>query len=136
MALQHTYRVRHKGIESTPHSLADLRQMWKAGQIDSSTQFKRGDSPVWLDASDLWAELNFEMPAAAAGTAGANLPPGPLRPGASGNLVPVAPIAVRVTSVRIPFQEIVALLLKIALALLFLAAVGAALWMLLARLLP
>lgn len=130
MQVQHTYRIRHRGIESTPHTLRDLRQMWKSGQIDASTEFKRGDSEVWLDADDLMPELEFnaahdgpitETPAAAI-----------LRGAPSPHLAPLAPQSVRLTSVRVPFREILVLVLKFYLAVLLIAVVAAALWVLVA----
>lgn len=129
MQVQHTYRIRHRGIESTPHTLRDLRQMWKSGQIDASTEFKRGDSEVWLDADDLMPELEFnathdgqltERPGAAV-----------LRGASSSHLAPLAPQSVRLTSIRVPFREILVLVLKFYLAVLLIALVGATLWLLL-----
>jgi len=135
MEVQHTYRIRHKGIESTPHSLADLRQMWRSGQIDSSTEFKRGDSPVWLDANDLWAELHLDQPAPGGITSDVSLSaqPRPLKPGGPGQLVLGNATAVRLTSVKIPFREVFVLVLKFYLAAILLAALATAAWILVMR---
>jgi len=138
MTIQHTYRIKHKGVESTPHSLADLRQMWQTGQIDHSTEFKRGDSPVWLEANDLWTELQLDNPQSAANpnTAGLAAHPAAKKPGATGNLTHIAPTHVRVTSVRVPFKEVLVLVLKFYLATLLLALALTAAWLALARYMP
>lgn len=138
MNVQHTYRIKHKGVESTPHSLADLRQMWQTGQIDHSTEFKRGDSTVWLEANDLWTELQLDnLPSAAnADTAGLAAHPSSTKPGATGNLKPIAPTHVRVTSVRIPFKEVLVLVLKFYLATLLLSLAAVTAWFALARYMP
>lgn len=138
MAAHHTYRIRHKGVESTPHSLADLRQMWRTGQIDSSTEFKRGDSPVWLEANDLWAELHLDQagedPSPGAGSLS---PPSSLnKPGARHAVAPTAATPVRITSLRIPFKDILVLVLKFYAASLLLALAAAAAWLLLSRYIP
>jgi hypothetical protein len=133
MHVQHTYRIKHRGIESTPYTLRDLRHMWKSGQIDASTEFKRGDSEVWLDANDLMPELEFS-----------GEQPGKIteKPDSStlhglefSRLTPVAPQSVRLTSVRLPFREVLVVVLKFYLASLLVALAGAALWILLGYLL-
>jgi hypothetical protein len=138
MAVQHTYRIRHKGVESTPYSLADLRQMWRAGQIDSSTEFKRGSSSVWLDVNDLRVELQLDDPASAASSNSSGLvgQASPKKPGGTGQLVVTSPVHVRVTSIRIPFNEVLVLVLKFCLAALLLALAATAAWLALARYLP
>lgn len=131
MKVQHTYRIRHNGVESTPHSLAELRQMWKAGAIDSTTEFKRSDSAVWLDANDLWAELHLDeaQPAAKVSAGTASLQIGPARPGAAREIAPTAPVPVRVVSLRLPFREVFALVTKVFAAAILLAILAAAVWM-------
>lgn len=131
MEIQHTYRIRHKALESSPHSLADLRQMWKAGAIDSSTEFKRADSDVWLDANDLWAELHLDEPRLTGKQlAGAPLlQAGSTRPGASREVIPTAPAPVRIVSVRLPFREVFALVVKFFAAAVLLAVLGTAAWL-------
>jgi len=129
MEIQHTYRISHRGIESTPFSITDLRQMWQAGQIDATTKFKRGNSNVWLDASDLRPELER---ASQIDTPGKSPPGQPriyptLRDGTA------APHIVRVTSVKIPFKEVIVLVVKFYLAALLLAAAGATGWILVLR---
>lgn len=138
MEIQHTYRIRHKDLESSPHSLADLRQMWKAGAIDTTTEFKRADSNVWLDANDLWAELHLEEPRLTGKQlAGAPLlQAGTMRPGASREIVPTAPVPVRVVSVRLPFREVFALVTKFVTAAVLLAVLSAAAWLAAVRFLP
>lgn len=134
MNVQHTYRIRHRGVESTPYTIGDLRQMWKAGQIDATTEFRRGDSGVWLDANDLRPELEFEdappvrlaIAAEPAKAAGLNFH----------GLTPVSPQSVRLTSVRIPFREIFVVVLKICVALVIVALLAATGWMALVRFLP
>ena len=133
MHVQHTYRIRHRGIESTPYTLRDLRQMWQAGQIDASTEFKRGDSEVWLDANDLRPELEFS--GEAPGKITEKPDPATLHGLEFSRLTPVAPQSVRLTSVRVPFREILVLVLKFYLAVLLVGLAGAALWVLLGCLL-
>lgn len=135
MKVQHTYRIRHNGVESTPHSLAELRQMWQSGQIDNTTEFKRGDSPVWLDANDLWAELQLPSGVQTANHASA-IQPGALRPGAVNNLAPSAPAHVRIVSARLPFREVFVLVFKFYAAAILLALLAAAAWLALGRFLP
>ncbi len=132
MHTQHTYRIKHRGIESTPFTLRDLRQMWQAGQIDASTEFKRGDTEVWLDADDLRPELEFsgETP----GKITEKPDPATMHGLEFSRLTPVAPQSVRLTSVRVPFREILVLVLKFYLAVLFVGLAGAALWVLLGHL--
>ncbi len=131
MQVQHTYRIRHRGIESTPYTLRDLRQMWKAGQIDASTEFRRGDSEVWQDADDLLPELEFRSEES--GKITERPDPATLHSLEFSRLTPVAPQSVRLTSVRVPFREILVLVLKFCLAALLVAGAGAALWILLLR---
>ena len=133
MHVQHTYRIRHRGIESTPFTLRDLRQMWQAGQIDASTEFKRGDTEVWLDADDLRPELEFsgETP----GKITEKPDPATMHGLEFSRLTPVAPQSVRLTSVRVPFREILVLVLKFYLAVLLVGLAGAAFWVLLGYLL-
>ncbi|MEX1111113.1 MAG: GYF domain-containing protein [Chthoniobacterales bacterium] len=133
MHVQHTYRIRHRGIESTPFTLRDLRQMWQAGQIDASTEFRRGDSEVWLDANDLLPELEFSGDDSGKTTATPD--PATLRGPEFSRLTPIAPQSVRLTSVRVPFREILVLVLKFYLAALLIALAIAALWVLLGYLL-
>lgn len=135
MDVQHTYRIRHKGVESTPHSLAELRQMWRASQIDSSTEFKRGDSPVWLDANDLLTELQLERHENGTGATGqtATFQSLTARPGAARELAQTAPSPVRLVSARIPFREVFILVLKFYAASLLLALILAAAWLALER---
>jgi len=133
METQHTYRISHRGIESTPFSIMDLRQMWQAGQIDATTKFKRGNSTVWLDASDLMSELEY--------------PPSPKQKDAdeitakashlSSSLTGTSKISssVRVTSVRVPFRDVLVLTLKFYAAAMVIAACAAVLWIILLRLL-
>jgi hypothetical protein len=130
MNVQDTYRIRHRGIESTPHSISELRHLWKAGQIDSSTEFRRGDSKVWLDASNLLPELerNTNSP-----DPGAPPPVHPKVYPALGDGLPVMPQSVRVNSLKIPFGEVFVLVLKFYLAALVIAALATAAWVLLAR---
>ena len=130
MEVQHTYRIRHKGIESTPFTISDLRHMWKAGQIDATTEFRRGDSPVWLDANDLRMELERadEQPAPAEGAKDQLRIYPALRDG-----VPVAPGSVRVTSLKLPFREVFVLVFKFYLAAILLAALATVAWILVAR---
>jgi hypothetical protein len=138
MEIQHTYRIRHKGLESSPHSVADLRQMLKAGAIDSTTEFKRADSTVWLDANDLWAELHLDEPqfAGKQSSGAPSLHIGSTRPGASREIVPTAPVPVRVVSVRLPFREVFALTFKFFAAAVLVAVLGAAAWLVAGRSLP
>lgn len=137
MEVQHTYRIRHKGVESTPHSLADLRQMWRTGQIDRTTEFRRGDSQVWLEANDLWAELHLETPSASSSTAGALVAPSSLnKPGGRNVIAPTAATPVRITSLRIPFKDILLLVLKFYAAIALVALAGAVAWLVLMRYLP
>jgi hypothetical protein len=130
MEVQHTYRIRHKGIESTPFTISDLRHMWKASQIDATTEFRRGDSPVWLDANDLRMELERadEQPAPAEGAKDQLRIYPALRDG-----VPVAPGCVRVTSVKVPFREVFVLVFKFYLAAILLAALATTAWLLALR---
>lgn len=129
---QHTYRIRHRGIESTPHTLRDLRQMWRSGQIDASTEFRRGDSEVWLDANDLLPELEFSV-----GDAPEKItaPPPPVRGLDYPGMTAIAPHSIRLTSIRVPFREILIVVLKIYAAVFLIAAAAAVLWLLLAYLL-
>lgn len=138
MDISHTYRMRHKGLESSPHSLADLRQMWKAGAIDSTTEFKRADSTVWLDANDLWAELHLDDPrfTGKQSSGAPSLHIGPTRPAASREIVPTAPVHVRVVSIRLPFREVLELTVKFFAAAVLLAVLGATAWLAAARFLP
>ena len=133
MQVQHTYRIRHRGIESTPYTLRDLRQMWQAGQIDASTEFRRGDSEIWLDSGDLLPELEFRGEASAEITEKPD--PAVLHGLDFSRLTPVAPQSVRLTSVRVPFREILVLVLKFYLAALLVAVTMAAIWVLLGYLL-
>lgn len=133
MHVQHTYRIRHRGIESTPYTLRDLRQMWQAGQIDAGTEFKRGDSEVWLEANDLLPELEFS--GEEAGKITETSEPATLRGLELSRLIPTAPQSVRLTSVRVPFREILVLVLKFYLAASLVALTIAALWLLLVSLL-
>jgi hypothetical protein len=112
--------------------------MWKAGAIDSTTEFKRADSTVWLDANDLWAELQLDDPrfTGKQSSGAASLHIGPTRPGASHEIVPTAPVPVRVVSVRLPFHEIFALTVKFFSAAVLLAVLGAAAWLVAGRFLP
>lgn len=129
MSIQHTYRIRHKGIESTPYSLADLRQMWKTGKIDHTTAFRRGDSEVWLEANDLWAELNLGGSGPPEKAVTSLQPTGATKPGIpGGELVPLAPTSVRVVSIRIPFHEVFVLVAKFFLSALLVALGGAIAW--------
>jgi hypothetical protein len=138
MDIQHTYRIRHKGVESTPHSLADLRQMWRTGKIDSTTEFRRGDSSVWLDANDLWVELHLDdtAPRAKALSDVISLQPNSTRPGATREIAPTAPIPVRLVSARLPFREVFVLVFKFYAAAIILALLVAAGWLFLGRYLP
>lgn len=132
MKTQHTYRIRHRGIESTPYTLRDLRQMWKSGQIDASTEFRRGDSEVWLEANDLLPELEFS----AEETSDKITAPPPAVHGLDfPGLTAIAPHSVRLTSIRVPFREILVVVLKIYAAVFLIAAAAAVLWLLLAYLL-
>lgn len=130
MKTQHTYRIRHRGIESTPYTLRDLRQMWKSGQIDASTEFRRGDSEVWLEANDLLPELEFsaedtseKITAPPPAVHGLNFP----------GLSAIAPHSARLTSIRVPFREILVVVLKIYAAILLIGALSTAVWILLLR---
>lgn len=130
METRHTYRIKHKGIESTPHTISDLRQMWQDRQIDHSTEFRRGDSKVWLEANDLLPELER-----------ADQLPSPVKiPNEQAKIypaihdgIPVVPHSVRVTSLKIPFREVFVLVLKFYLAALLLAALATAAWVLIVR---
>jgi hypothetical protein len=135
METQHTYRISHRGIESTPFSITDLRQMWQAGQIDATTKFKRGNSTVWLDASDLMSELKYLPPAKQRDTEelttkashlSSSSLAGPLRTSSS----------VKVTSLRVPFRDVLVLTLKFYAAAMIIAAGAAVLGIILLRLFP
>jgi hypothetical protein len=132
MKVQNTYRIRHRDIESTPHTISDLRQMWKAGQIDATTEFRRGDSAVWLDANDLLPELEFNEAAALAPAPGSAMTAtgSPI----SRNPAPAGSGSLRITSVRVPFREIFVLVFKIYAAAVVLATLAAAAWVLILRL--
>lgn len=130
MNVQHTYRIRHRGIESTPHTITDLRQMWKAGQIDATTEFRRGDSPVWLDANDLLSELEFDATPAPASKAYPSTETTTAGLQASIN---AASKTVRVTSVRIPFGEVFVLVFKFYAAAILLATLVAVVWLAIVR---
>ncbi len=119
MDVQPTFRIRHKGVESTPFTIQDLRQMWKSGHIDTTTEFKRGDATQWLRAEDLRSELETPEPAAPASSPAAA--PTKSTPFSYADLKAIAPHSVRLVSVRIPFKEILVLLLKFYLAALVLA---------------
>jgi hypothetical protein len=132
MKARHTYRIKHRGIESTPYSLRDLRQMWKSGQIDASTEFRRGDSEVWLEANDLLPELEFS----AEDTSETITAPPPSVHGLDfSGMTAIAPHSVRLSSIRVPFREILVVVLKIYAAVFLIAAALTALWVLLGYLL-
>ena len=128
MKTQHTYRIKHRGIESTPYSLRDLRQMWKSGQIDASTEFRRGDSKVWLEANDLLPELEFSSEDTSEKI---TAPPPPVHGLDFAGLTSIAPHSVRLSSIRVPFREILVVVLKIYAAVFLTAAALTVLWVLL-----
>jgi len=129
--VQHTYRIRHQGIESTPFTIGDLRHMWQHGQIDNTTQFKRGDSQVWLDADDLRLELEYQ-PSFAPDPGGRT--PDRLAHVTAQRMEPLRSSAsLRVTSVRIPFREVFVLVVKFYAAALLIAGAIAAIAALILR---
>jgi hypothetical protein len=130
MGVRHTYRIKHKGVESTPYTIGDLRQMWQAGQIDASTEFRRGDSTVWLEADDLLSELEHVEERPDNVKASDDQPK--IYP-ALRNGVPVAPHSVRVTSLKLPFREVFVLVFKFYLAAILLAALATTAWLLVLR---
>jgi hypothetical protein len=88
---------------------------------------------VWLDANDLRPELEFsgEVP----GKITEEPDPATRHGPEFSRLTPATPQSVRLTSVRVPFREILVLVLKFYLAVLLVGLAGAAFWVLLGYLL-
>jgi len=135
MILQKTYRIKNKGIESTPHTIEDLRHMWNSGQIDSGTEFQLAGSATWLQAADLLAELEH-VPTKQTAPASSRSQPAEGKLSTSlefRGLNATSLGSVRVTSIKIPFREVLVLVLKFYVAALVLAGAATLLWLALTR---
>jgi len=108
--------------------------MWQAGQIDATTKFKRGNSTVWLDASDLLSELEYLPSPKPSDADEITAKASHLSSALTGTSKTSS--SVRVTSVRVPFRDVLVLMLKFYAAAMVIAACAAVLWIILLRLLP
>lgn len=54
------YYIRDSEMESGPHTLGDLQELWRAGAIDPNSEFHNNGCDVWLPISEIMFLLDPE----------------------------------------------------------------------------
>jgi hypothetical protein len=109
------YMIKRDGQESGPYSLDQMREMLAGGQIDEAVLFRRYGTTDWLAAVDLQDELAEQSTKPVSAVAPPQLPAVVAAPPGTA----MQPVVLKM--VQISFGDILALVFKVAMAILIIS---------------
>jgi len=94
----HLYFVRYDENETGPFDIHSLRQMWRDGEINDASTFRRTDWSYWVEVEDLRMELEFVPPKE-------DSAPSPIPPTLLAQSVAAAPTSNNLPVKTIPYKQ-------------------------------